>query len=42
VGPASVHAFSGTYGEYLMSKVARVFPALAADQLRDLATVRAV
>lgn len=39
---ASVHAFSGTYGEYLMSKVARVFPALAADQLRDLATVRAV
>lgn len=30
---ASVHAFRGTYGEYLMAKVARVFPALAADQL---------
>lgn len=30
---ASVHAFRGTYGEYLLSKVARVFPQLAADQL---------
>jgi isopenicillin N synthase-like dioxygenase len=29
---ASVHAFRGTYGEYLMSKVARVFPALAGAQ----------
>jgi isopenicillin N synthase-like dioxygenase len=26
----SVHGFSGTYGEYLMSKVAKVFPDLAA------------
>jgi hypothetical protein len=25
---ASAHAFQGTYGEYLLSKVARVFPAL--------------
>nr|MBA3459859.1 isopenicillin N synthase family oxygenase [Deltaproteobacteria bacterium] len=25
---ASVHAFDGTWGEYLMSKIARVFPAL--------------
>ncbi|MDC0720397.1 isopenicillin N synthase family dioxygenase [Nannocystis bainbridge] len=27
---ASVHAFRGTYGEYLLGKVARVFPALHA------------
>lgn len=27
---ASVHAFRGTYGEYLLAKVARVFPALHA------------
>lgn len=27
---ASVHAFRGTYGEYLMAKVGRVFPELAA------------
>ncbi|MBS2022088.1 MAG: isopenicillin N synthase family oxygenase [Deltaproteobacteria bacterium] len=26
---ANVHAFSGTYGEYLIAKVARVFPELA-------------
>jgi isopenicillin N synthase-like dioxygenase len=26
---ANVHAFSGTYGEYLMSKVSKVFPDLA-------------
>lgn len=32
---ASVHAFRGTYGEYLLAKVARVFPALAAEQLTD-------
>jgi isopenicillin N synthase-like dioxygenase len=25
---ASVHEFSGTYGEYLLSKVAKVFPEL--------------
>lgn len=31
---ASVHAFRGTYGEYLLSKVAKVFPELAADQLQ--------
>lgn len=30
---ASVHAVTGTYGEYLLSKVAKVFPTLAADQL---------
>jgi hypothetical protein len=26
---ANVHAFSGTYGSYLLSKVAKVFPDLA-------------
>ena len=26
---ASVHSFEGTYGEYLVAKVARVFPALS-------------
>jgi isopenicillin N synthase-like dioxygenase len=31
---ASVHAFRGTYGEYLLNKVARVFPELAADHSR--------
>jgi hypothetical protein len=25
---ASVHEFSGTYGEYLLSKVSKVFPEL--------------
>jgi hypothetical protein len=25
---ASVHAFSGTYGEYLLAKVGKVFPDL--------------
>jgi len=28
---ASVHEFSGTYGDYLLGKVARVFPELMAD-----------
>jgi len=28
---ANVHAFSGTYGEYLMSKVSKVFPDLARE-----------
>jgi isopenicillin N synthase-like dioxygenase len=28
---ASVHALSGTYGEYLRGKVAKVFPALSAQ-----------
>ena len=28
---ANVHAFSGTYGDYLMSKVSKVFPDLARD-----------
>jgi len=28
---ASVHAFEGTYGEYLLAKVAKVFPDLASD-----------
>ena len=28
---ANVHAFSGTYGEYLLSKVSKVFPELARD-----------
>ncbi|MEQ1817197.1 MAG: 2-oxoglutarate and iron-dependent oxygenase domain-containing protein [Terricaulis sp.] len=31
---ANVHAFSGTYGEYLMSKVAKVFPNLAGSSFR--------
>ncbi len=30
---ASVHEIEGTYGEYLLGKVSRVFPALAADAL---------
>jgi isopenicillin N synthase-like dioxygenase len=29
---ASVHVFSGTYGEYLLGKVSKVFPELAANQ----------
>jgi isopenicillin N synthase-like dioxygenase len=28
---ASVHGFSGTYGDYLLQKVSKVFPELAAD-----------
>jgi isopenicillin N synthase-like dioxygenase len=32
---ASVHTLRGTYGEYLLSKVARVFPELASDGLGD-------
>ena len=28
---ANVHAFSGTYGQYLLSKVSKVFPDLARD-----------
>lgn len=31
----SVHAFEGTYGAYLLSKVSKVFPALRADVLAD-------
>lgn len=30
---ANVHAFGGTYGQYLMAKVAKVFPELAAGEL---------
>ena len=30
---ANVHAFSGTYGAYLMSKVSKVFPELAKDAI---------
>ena len=30
---ASVHDFTGTYGEYLLTKVSRVFPDLGADVL---------
>ena len=32
---ASVHTLTGTYGDYLLSKVARVFPQLASDGLGD-------
>lgn len=32
---ANVHAFSGSYGEYLMGKVAKVFPTLKDDVLPD-------
>jgi hypothetical protein len=28
LGSVSVHEFSGTYGEYLLGKVAKVFPEL--------------
>ena len=31
---SSVHEWSGTYGDYLTAKVAKVFPALGADHLR--------
>jgi isopenicillin N synthase-like dioxygenase len=31
---ANVHALSGTYGEYLVTKVSKVFPALSSDALR--------
>jgi polar amino acid transport system ATP-binding protein len=30
---ASVHAFEGTYGDYLLAKVGKVFPALRAEVL---------
>ena len=30
---ANLHGFSGTYGDYLIAKVGRVFPDLAAGQL---------
>jgi hypothetical protein len=30
-----VHAFSGTYGEYLLAKVGKVFPDLKAAALAD-------
>jgi isopenicillin N synthase-like dioxygenase len=32
---ANVHAFAGTYGEYLLAKVGRVFPDLKATALSD-------
>jgi isopenicillin N synthase-like dioxygenase len=32
---ASVHAFEGTYGEYLLGKVGKVFPALREAALKD-------
>lgn len=32
---ANVHDFSGTYGEYLLGKVSKVFPELERDLLRD-------
>jgi len=38
---ASVHGFSGTYGDYLMSKVTRVFPDLAPRSGRRPGTARA-
>ena len=31
----SVHGFSGTYGEYILGKVAKVFPDLAADVVAE-------
>jgi isopenicillin N synthase-like dioxygenase len=34
---ASVHEWSGTYGDYLLAKVGRVFPALVDDVLPDAA-----
>lgn len=30
---ASIHAFDGTYGDYLLDKVAKVFPQLTARTL---------
>lgn len=34
---ASVHGFTGTYGDYLLAKVSKVFPALAGDALPSVA-----
>jgi hypothetical protein len=31
----SVHGFSGTYGDYVLGKVAKVFPDLADDAVKD-------
>jgi isopenicillin N synthase-like dioxygenase len=31
---ASVHAFEGTYGDYILGKVAKVFPQLARTNIR--------
>src|SRR5262249_32310660 len=33
---ASVHAFRGTYGDYLLAKVAKVFPQSAGDRLVEV------
>jgi isopenicillin N synthase-like dioxygenase len=33
----SVHGFTGTYGDYILAKVAKVFPDLAADAVPDTA-----
>jgi hypothetical protein len=30
---ADLHAFEGTYGDYLIGKVSKVFPALARDRI---------
>jgi isopenicillin N synthase-like dioxygenase len=32
---ASVHEFEGTYGDYLMGKVAKVFPELRSKVLKE-------
>jgi len=32
---ASVHDFDGTYGEYLLNKVSKVFPQLAVTNLNN-------
>ena len=31
----SVHGFTGTYGDYILSKVGRVFPELAGEKLTE-------
>ena len=37
---ASVHDFSGTYGEYLLSKVSKVFPELGDEMLGHRSKVK--
>jgi isopenicillin N synthase-like dioxygenase len=34
---ADLHAFEGTYGEYLIGKVSKVFPELASERIQDRA-----
>src|SRR5262245_66564903 len=37
---ASVHAFDGTYGDYLLNKVGKVFPALRSEVIESTTAQR--